>query len=385
MSAYRRTWWAIGAAALVVSACKDSTAPQLSNPQQLGSDLQIVSSVFDSPAFRSFGALDSAPGSPVAASTPAGALLSAASVAAPQTPRQPYADAPARLQAFRTTAAAFGGRLSAQVIPSTVWGKTYVWDVNAHAYVEDPSPAVAGPSTGVRLILYAIDPITHHVVESPLTPVGYVDLVDQSSGNTNQLEVIVKDGTPPNGTTYVDYTVSATVTGSPPSSFDATAVGFVTDGTRRIDFNATFSATNLATDNPDAHAVVHWALNNPALTIDLDEKVDTPNANEATITIDFTYTHAGETVHLTGTVTVVSSPGSVTADFAVYENGGTTPVAVIRGTADATHNGITITHQDGSQLSPGELEALDQLFQLPERLEEVLEHLVQPAKHFMGA
>src|SRR5204863_396726 len=176
----------IGAAALVVSACKDSTAPQLSNPQQLGSDLQIVSSVFDSPAFRSFGALDSAPGSPVAASTPAGALLSAASVAAPQTPRQPYADAPARLQAFRTT-----------------------------------------------------------------------------------------------------------------------AVGFVTDGTRRIDFNATFSATNLATDNPDAHAVVHWALNNPALTIDLDEKVDTPNANEATITIDFTYAHAGETVHLTGTVTVV--------------------------------------------------------------------------------
>ena len=66
MSAYRRTWWAIGAAALVVSACKDSTAPQLSNPQQLGSDLQIVSSVFDSPAFRSFGALDSAPGSPIA-------------------------------------------------------------------------------------------------------------------------------------------------------------------------------------------------------------------------------------------------------------------------------------------------------------------------------
>src|SRR5436190_1615704 len=314
MSAYRRTWWAIGAAALVVSACKDSTAPRLSNPQQLGSNLQTVSSVFASPAFQSFGALDSAPGSPVAASTPAGALISATSVAAPQTPRQPYADAPARLQAFRTTATALGGRLSAQVIPSTIWGKTYVWDVTAHAYAEDPSPAVAGPSTGVRLILYAIDPITRHVVESPLTAVGYVDLVDQSSGNTNQLEVIVKDGTPPNGTTYVDYTVSATVTGSPASSFDATAVGFVTDGTRRIDFNATFSATNLA----------------------------------------------------------------------VYGNGGGEPVAVIRGTADATHNGITITHQDGSQLSPAELEALDQLFELPDRLEEALEHLFHPAERFMG-
>src|SRR3989440_4146170 len=202
--------------------------------------------------------------------------------------------------------------------------------------------------------------------------------------NTNQLEVIVKDGTPPNGTTYVDYTVSATVTGSPASSFDATAVGFVTDGTRRIDLNATFSATNLATDNPDVHAVVHWALDNPALTIDLDEKLDTPNANEATITVDFTYTYAGETVHLTGTVSVMQSPVSVTADVAVYENGGTEPVAVIRGTADAVHNGITITHRDGTQLSPAELAALDQLFQLPDRLEEALEQLFHPAEHFMG-
>jgi len=384
MPAFRRTWWALAAAALVVSACKDGTAPQLSNPQQLGSNLQTVSSVFGSPAFQSFGALDSAPGSPVAPSTAAGALLSATSVAAPQTPRQPYADAPARLQAFRTTATALGGRLSAQVIPSAVWGKTYVWDVTSHAYAEDPSPAVAGPSTGVRLVLYAIDPITHHVVENPLTAVGYVDLVDQSSGNTNQLEVIVKDGTPPTGTTYVDYTVSATVTGAPPSTFDATAVGFVTDGTRRIDFNATFSATNLATDNPDVHAVVHWALDNPALTIDLDEELNTPNANEATITVDFTYTYAGETVHLTGTVTVVQLPVSVTADVAVYENGGTEPVAVIRGTTDATHNGITITHQDGTQLSPAELAALDQLFQLPDRLEEALEQLFHPAERFMG-
>src|SRR5947207_90076 len=155
MSAFRHTWWALAAAALVVSACKDGTAPQLSNPQQLGSNLQTVSSVFGSPAFQSFGALDSAPGSPVAPSTAAGALLSATSVAAPQTPRQPYADAPARLQAFRTTATALGGRLSAPVIPSAVWGQTCVWGVTTHAYAEDTSPAVAGPSSGVRLILYA--------------------------------------------------------------------------------------------------------------------------------------------------------------------------------------------------------------------------------------
>ena len=137
MSAYRGTWWAIAAAALVVSACKDGTAPQLSNPQQLGSDVQTVASVFDSPAFQSFGALDSAPGSPVAASAPAGALLGATRVAPPQTARLAYADAPARLQAFRTAASALSSPLSAQVIPSTVWGKVYVWDVATHHYAED--------------------------------------------------------------------------------------------------------------------------------------------------------------------------------------------------------------------------------------------------------
>jgi len=89
-------------------------------------------------------------------------------------------------------------------------------------------------------------------------------------------------------------------------------------------------------------------------------------------------------VHLTGTVSVVQSPVSVTANVAVYENGGGEPVAVIRGTADATHNGITITHRDGTQLSPAELAALDQLFQLPDRLEEALEHLFHPAERFMG-
>ena len=83
MSAYRGTWWAIAAAALVVSACKDGTAPQLSNPQQLGSDVQTVASVFDSPAFQSFGALDSAPGSPVAASVSAAMTLSDAATAPP--------------------------------------------------------------------------------------------------------------------------------------------------------------------------------------------------------------------------------------------------------------------------------------------------------------
>src|SRR5207302_10533126 len=77
--------------AVLVTACSDSTAPppQLSNPPQFSADLQTVAAVFQLPAFQSFGALDSVPGSPLG-SAPAGALLAAARVAAPQAPSPPF-------------------------------------------------------------------------------------------------------------------------------------------------------------------------------------------------------------------------------------------------------------------------------------------------------
>src|SRR5207244_7209795 len=116
---------------------------------------------------------------------------------------------------------------SASGIPPTVLGKTFVWDVNTHQYVEDPNATPAAPANGVRIILYAIDPVTENVVEPPVAT-GYVDLIDLSSGNTNSLQVIVNGGTPASpGTTYANYTVTGTVTGNPATAFSATAVGFV--------------------------------------------------------------------------------------------------------------------------------------------------------------
>ena len=115
MSSSGRTWRGFAAgAALVAAACGESAgpAPTLSNPQQLSSDLQTVGNVFQTPAFQSFAALATVPGSPVAASAPAGALLSAARVAAPQ----PYADAPAQLQVLRS---ARSGRFSPSRRPTS--------------------------------------------------------------------------------------------------------------------------------------------------------------------------------------------------------------------------------------------------------------------------
>ena len=381
-----RLWWGFAAtASLIAAACNSSTGPQahLSNPAQLSSDLQSVSGVLTSPTFQSFGALHLTTGSPAAAPTPAGALLGAAPIAPPRTSRQAYADAPARLQALRTAASTLHAGISASVIPPTVLGKTFVWDATTHMYVEDPSATPAAPANGVRIILYAIDPITEQVVEPPVA-VGYVDLLDLSSGNTNSLQVILRGGTPASpGTTYADYTVSGTVTGNPATAFNASAVGFVSDGTHTLTFNASFSATNLTSDNPDAQVDVTWTLDNPAVSVALHETLATPDANDATLTIDFSVTRGTETVRVQGTISVVVSPQTVTADLTISVNGD--PYARITGTATATSNGIQIRHADGSALTVDELDALQHLFELPDRLEGAIADLFRPCEHLMGA
>jgi hypothetical protein len=313
---------------------------------------------------------------------PAGALLSAASVVAPQAPSQPYAAAPARLQSLRLAAATLGAGATAGLIPSTLLGKTFVWDVPTHQYVVGTS---AGPNNGVRVILYAVDPVTQQIVESPLTAVGYVDVIDQSTASINQLHVIVNAGTPAVITaTYADYTVTGTVTrngSGVATAFSASAVGFVSDGSggHRLDFQASFAATNLDTTHPGAQVDVHWALNNPPVTVDLHETVASPDANDLTLTLDFTITHGSEAVRLAGTVTVVVSPQTVTADLTVSVNG----AAFARITG--TNGGIQIRHLDGSQLSAAELQALANLFGLPDQIQAAIVDLFHPAEHLMGA
>lgn len=376
-----RLWWGFAATvSLIAAACNSSTGPQaqLSNPQALSSDLQTVSSVFVSPTFQSFGAVGTATGSPAAGPAAAGALLGAAPIVAPRSVTQPYAGGPARLQALRRAASSLSSGISASVIPPAALGKTFMWDANTHQYVADPTATPAAAANGVRIILYQVD-ASGNVIEPPVA-VGFVDLLDESSGNTNALHVILRGGTPASpGTTYADYTVTGTVTGSPATAFTATAAGYVSDGTRTLSFTATFSATNLTTDNPDAQIDVTWALDNPVVLVDLHETLATPDANHLTITIHFSVTRGAEMVSVDGTIAVVVSPQTVTANLAITVNG--TPYAVITG----TNAGIQVRHADGSDLSADERQALSDLFNLPDALEIAIESLFNPCQHLMGA
>src|SRR3989454_10375484 len=88
------------------------------------------------------------------------------------------------------------------------------------------------PSNGVRFILYALDLAGQPIAAQPI---GYADLMDESSGNTQTLHVLVVGTTTDPPVTYLDYAVSVTLG---VGTATAAVVGFITDGIERLDFNA---------------------------------------------------------------------------------------------------------------------------------------------------
>jgi hypothetical protein len=385
---HRRPWWGLAVvAAFAAAACRDTTGPQahLSDAAGLSTDLQAVSAVLESPIFQSFSALsDTATGSPVAAPSRAGALLQAAPIVPPRSATAPYAKAPASLQALRRSATGFGSVISASVVPPALLGKTFTWDATTHAYAADAAYTPAAPGDRVRIILYAVDPITLTIVETPVTPTGFVDLVDESTTApaVDRLHVIVSGGTPGGSSNveYANYIVSAQVTGNPVTAFTASATGFVSDGTRTLSFDATFAVTQVDTDNPDAQIDVTWDLSGPAIHVELHETVTQPDADHATLTItEFTITRGAETVSMHGTIAVVVSSGSLTMNLTIDVNG--VPWVRITGT-DAS---LAVRHADGSQLSNAEGQAFLDLFGLSISCANAISNLFGPSGTLMGA
>ena len=389
---HRHTRWGLAvAAAVAIAACKVTTGPQahLSNPAGLSSDLQTVSGVLLSPTFQSFSKVsDTTTGSPAAAPSRVGTLLHAAPIGPPRSSRTLDAYSAARLRALRLGAATFsaGGAISASVVPQPLLGTTWVWNTTTHSYEQDGTFTPAAPTDRVRIILYAVDPITDDIVETPLTPTGFVDLVDESTTApaVDKLHVIVSGGTPTSpGTPYANYTVSATVTGNPASAFTASASGFVSDGTHTLTFSATFAATQLDTDNPDIQVDITWDLDNPAIHVELHETFVLSDASHITLTItEFSVTHGAETVSMHGTITItLLSPTTETVTMNLTIDVNDEPWVRISGTDD----GITVRHNDGSQLSGAEGQAFLDLFGLPGAIEFAFVSLFGPCQSLMGA
>jgi hypothetical protein len=386
---HRRPWWGLAVvAALAVAACTTSTGPQahLADPAALSSDLTAVSGVLLSPTFQSFGAVSGAAGSPAAAPSRVGMLLRAAPITPPRSSRTLSTSAAARVQALRQSATTYSGGISASVVPQPLLGTTWVWNPTTHAYEQDPSATPAAPTDRVRMILYAVDPVTYAILEAPLTPTGFVDLVDESTTApaVDKLHVIVSGGTPTNpGTEYVNYTVSGQVTGSPASAFTATSAGFVKDGTHTLTFSATFAATQLNTDNADTQIDITWDLDNPAVHVELHETLVLSDASHITLTLtEFSVTHGAETVSMHGTIAITLltlTSQTVTMNLAIDVNN--TPWTRISG----TDGGIAVRHADGTALSGAEYQAFLDLFELPGAVEFATGSLFDPCQKLMGA
>lgn len=139
--------------------------------------------------------------------------------------------------------AAMGPALSVRLMPDTLKGKTFEFDVVADSYEE--TARTGAPSDGSRFILYAVDGDGEFA--APLEEVGYVDVTDQDDGDRRQVRVVAVV----NGSTDADYIVWATGDADVGTyGFE----GFVRLGSQQVDFDVAGSSDHSGTIQRDSLA-----------------------------------------------------------------------------------------------------------------------------------
>jgi hypothetical protein len=285
----------------LAAACSDSrsaTGPgTLVDPAATAGALASFDSAFASAAVVSFTSLSGAV-QPTAALARAGIVLGATRPAEVTRGTGPAAAAVQRLSGLRVLAASALNPQGA-LIPDTLYGSIYTWDSASAGYTR--SQTSGGPANGVRFTLYAIDPLTG-TVSFPLTPVGRLDLLDESSGPTSvQLHVLVQGtgGTP----TYIDYTTTLSLG---LGTLTATATGSVSNAlqppaNKTLTFRVTASFT-LESVTVDAT----YTLNNPAFTIALNA-IDVRTLVTDSVDVDLLVVRPNEAVRFTGVLKTTSN------------------------------------------------------------------------------
>jgi hypothetical protein len=221
-------------------------------------------------------------------------------------------------------------------ISSTIAGKTFIYDAGSNSYVM--SDVSGAPANGVRFLLYAVDPVSFAPV-TPLVETGHVDLIDMSAGTTQAARVLVESG----GTTYVDYTVSAT---SGTSSGQVTVTGMVTDGNHQANILLRSTITF------NAGLTLSYSLTLPKRDVSINLTVSASDLNQTTSTINVSLTMKGPN----GTVAMSGQFTETTGTLNVRINGEAFATITTNGTT------TTITRNDGTPLSDDEMTAMDGVF-----------------------
>lgn len=229
----RRPAVAAAIAALFVAACGEGrSVPTTFDPIETQSDIAAFQVAFIAPAAGSFVGLGYAMDNALLAA--GGVTLRLPSAMLMEGPERPMARERERISSV------LSGAEEPAALPITARGKTFVWDANTDVYVE--SERIGAPASGVRFILYTMDPVDEDLPALPLVEVGYADLTQTSGGSTTSAAVQVVGA---GGTTLMQYDATVGGTSDAPAF---SIVGFAGTSVNRVNFTLNFGY-NLVNQN----------------------------------------------------------------------------------------------------------------------------------------
>jgi len=242
---------------------------------------------------------------------------------------------------------------AAPIFPADLLGTTLTYNLSQRRY--EVSSQAGAPSTGVRFILYAVDPVAHRVVE-PLNAAGYLDLTDKSTPAAAILGVtIVIDNT-----TLLDYDASASFT---TGSIAFSANGLVSDGTTAVDFGL----NQLVANGPTISVDYLLAVPENGVTLSLNAKTSAGG------------TDVGLTVEHNNNFTVVHAVGDDSAITGTITYDGATVVNI-----SGTPEHPVFTTPTGDQLPARQVETLTRLFDVADAVFDAFDDLLGPAHRLLG-
>jgi hypothetical protein len=300
----------------MATACSDSTGPEDFNAPAVQQQAEQVLAAFtDNPALLALTAITSTT-TPFAAARTAVGLM-------PGSPTDP--STAVRLQRLGQSVLSLGVSSPQALFPANLLGKTFVYNPDSAKYVVDPARTDA-PTDGVRLALYAVNPVTSLPLV-PLQEVGSLDLHDVSTPSSDAVQIVATVGT----VTYLDYTASASV-GT--SSATLGAAGYLSNGTERLDFDLSLAVTQTS-------ITVDYLL----------------EAGDNSIRLVDVLTQGSESV----TLTISDGTNSVVMQVSGTTNGWTGDIRYngsVAVTIGGTPEAPTFTRWDGTPLTQAEIAAL---------------------------
>jgi hypothetical protein len=249
------------------------------------------------------------------------------------------------------------------IFPSNFLGKTFEWSEELGRYAM--TDRAGAPANGVRFILYAVDPITEQPA-LPLNEVGRLDLIDEGSASATRLRVVAETG----GFTRLDYLVSASyaLLGEDVQA-TATGEGYISDGTRRLDFDLIQTVTlNNSTGVMGVDLAYDLRMDdeNVRVLVNAGTEIDLA-ASDVSLDVLMTITDGGNV-----TVFDARVDQNETISGTVSHNGET--VVLISGTTSAP----VFTDGEGAALTSSEVEALTQIFDLFDDVFDFVEDVFEP-------